>query len=500
MQTGDRRPAIQSLVVHFADNVGVALAPLRAGERHQGVTLRQDIPTGHKFALADLAAGDSVVKYRFPIGRAITPITAGDWVHTHNCATGLSTSRHYAYRPDGAALPPYTPPQPTFAGYPRADGRVGIRNELWILPLVGCVNGTGQRLADAAAAQFGHLAPDGVHCFAHPHGCSQLGEDHENTRQILAALARHPNAGGVLVLGLGCEVNGMAAFRRLLGPAEQARIKFLTLQDTQDEIEAGMALLAELAARIRQEPRVHAPISKLVIGLKCGASDGLSGITANPLLGAVSDALISCGASTVLTEVPEMFGAEPLLMNRCRDVRTFAKAVELIDGFEHYLQRYGREIDANPLRGDLAGGITTQEEMSLACIQKGGIGPVADVLPYGGEVREAGLNLLSGPGNDLCAVTALAAAGCQAILFSTGRGTPAGAPVPVIKVSSNSALAVRKPHWIDFDAGPLVDGLPMVFQLEALMADLLAVAGGRQTRSEINGQHDMAILKDGVTL
>ena len=489
-----------SLVIHYADNVGVAITPLRAGERHQGVMLLANIPAGHKFALLDIAAGEQVIKYRAPIGHATADIAAGAWVHTHNCKTNLSGVLEYVYQPQSAKLPPYQPARSMFAGYPRPDGRVGIRNELWILPTVGCVNGTARRLVQRAAAELGYLVPDGIHCFEHPHGCSQLGEDHRTTRDLLAALAAHPNAGGVLVLGLGCENNGIAELRGAMGEVDEGRVKFLCTQDVEDEMEAGMALLSELAVRVPAQPRTMEPLSKLVVGLKCGGSDGFSGITANPLLGAVSDALIACGGSTVLTEVPEMFGAETLLMSRCRNVRVFAKTVELINGFKRYFQRYGQEIYENPSPGNKEGGITTLEEKSLGCTQKGGNGPVTDVLPYAGRVRKPGLNLMSGPGNDICAVTALAAAGCQLILFTTGRGTPLGSPAPVIKVASNSELARRKPGWIDFNAGPLVEGVPMASLLEELLDKMVRTAEGEPTRSEENGYRDIAIFKDGVTL
>ena len=496
MQASRRRPASETLVIHFADNVAVALVALRAGERRQGVTLRRDIPAGHKFALCDLAPGEQVIKHRFPIGRATEPITAGDWVHTHNCAAGPSVAFDHAYRPAATPLPPYRPSRDTFAGYARTDGRVGIRNELWILPATGCLSGVARRLAAEAMAQFGHLTPDGIHCFAHSNDSSPRGGDHENTRKLLAALARHPNAGGVLVLEYARGEPG--AFRQALGAVDEHRVKFLDVLSAENEIETGLALLAELASATLQEARAQAPVSKLVIGLKCGGSDRFSGITANPLLGAASDALGACGASAVLTEVPEMFGAEALLMNRCRDVRVFAKTVALIDGFKRRLQRDGWEIHGEPSPDDREEGITTPEERSLGCTQKGGIGPVTDALAYAGQVTAPGLNLLCAPGDDPRAVTALAAAGCQLILFATGEGLPLSAPVPMIKVSSTSELAARKPHWIDFDAGPLMEGVTMVTLREGLLARLLAVAEGQRTRSEENGCRDLAIFQDGI--
>ncbi len=489
-----------SVVIHRADSVAVALTALKAGQRHQGITLLEDIAAGHKFALHDIAEGADIIKYQFPIGHAKMPISAGQWVHTHNCATNLSGILDYTYEPTGAKLALQELPRNGFAGYVRADGRVGIRNELWIIPTVGCVNGTAQRLAAEATKRYGHLAPDGIHCFTHPYGCSQLGGDHDATQRLLAAIVRHPNAGGVLVLGLGCENNHVSAFRAVLGEVDERLVKFLSIQDVEDELEAGLALLAELASRLPQKARTFAPLSKLVVGLKCGGSDGLSGITANPLLGLFSDALTVKGGTTVLTEVPEMFGAEALLLNRCKDVATFAKAVNMVNGYKRYFQRYDQEIYENPSPGNKAGGITTLEEKSLGCTQKGGTGPVVDVLDYADAVRTQGLNLLYGPGNDLCAVTALMATGCQVILFTTGRGTPLGAPVPTIKISTNMALAQRKPHWIDFDAGPLVHGVSRDTLLHGLWQLVLDVAEGQHTRNEEEGYREIAIFKDGVTL
>lgn len=500
METLEHCRRMETLVIHYTDNIAVALAPLCAGQRHQGVTLCRDIPAGHKFALRDIAQGEHLIKYRLPFGHATEPIAAGEWVHTHNCATNLSGIRHYTYEPVKTELPPCNWTRQNFSGYPREDGRVGIRNELWILPTVGCVNGTGQRLAAQATARFGHLVPDGIHCFPHPYGCSQLGEDHGRTQRLLAAMVRHPNAGGVLVLGLGCENNSIESFRQLLGPVNEDRVRFLQTQSVGDELETGMDMLAEMASRILQEPRVQSPVSKLTVGLKCGGSDGFSGITANPLLGLVTDVLTYCGGTAVLTEVPEMFGAETQLMDRCRDVQTFAKTVDMINSFKRYFERHGQEIYENPSPGNKAGGITTLEEKSLGCTQKGGTGPVMDVLEYGEQVREPGLVLLSGPGNDLCAVTALMAAGCQVILFTTGRGTPLGAPVPTIKVSTHSDLARRKPNWIDFDAGPVLEGVGWTVLRDGLLEALFDVAEGQHTRNEVNGYRDMAIFKDGVTL
>lgn len=488
--------ANKALKIHADDNVAVALDALKSGESVLGIMLLDDIPAGHKFALTAVEAGANIIKYAFPIGHAVQAIAPGQWVHTHNLKTNLGDILDYTYAPSlpGPMASPFV--GRAFQGYRRKDGRVGIRNEIWIIPTVGCVNGTAQRLERAAA----RLAPDGVHAFPHPYGCSQMGEDHEHTQKLLAAMVRHPNAGGVLVLGLGCENNHIAAFREVLGPVDEQRVKFLSTQSVSDELEEGMRLLQELADVMQKDVREAIPVSELVLGLKCGGSDGFSGITANPLLGALSDALLGAGGATVLTEVPEMFGAETLLMNRCRDQDTFEMTVDLINDFKSYFKRHGQTIYENPSPGNKAGGITTLEEKSLGCTQKGGTGVVVDVLKYSEPVAKRGLNLLTGPGNDICAVTALMASGCHMVLFTTGRGTPLGGPVPTMKIATNSDLAARKPGWIDFDAGALLGGETMASLRDQLMDRVVAVASGEMTRNEINGYREIAIFKDGVTL
>ena len=486
------------------DNVAVALAPLAAGSTHEVagrrvVTVR-DIPRGHKLALAALPAGEPVIKYGHPIGRTTQPVASGDWIHVHNLKTNLSGTETYTYQPAPTQLVPARD-QIMFNGFVRPNGEVGIRNELWVLPTVGCVNHTAESLARKFAAQLPAGTVSGVHAFTHPYGCSQLGEDHETTRKILAALAQHPNAGGVLIVGLGCENNTMASFKQLLGTADPGRFRFLVVQEVEDEITAGLQLLGELAAYAGQFKRQPVPISHLRVGLKCGGSDGFSGITANPLVGAFSDRLIARGGTTVLTEVPEMFGAETILMNRCAGPETFAATVKMINGFKEYFLRHNKVVYENPSPGNKDGGISTLEEKSLGCTQKGGAGTVVDVLDYGARLQKPGLNLLNGPGNDIVACTALAASGANLILFTTGRGTPLGAPVPTVKIASNTDLATRKKSWIDFNAGRLLDGVPMGLLADQLFESVLALANGKtETRSETNGYREIAIFKDGVTL
>ena len=483
------------------DMVAVALQPLPAGEAvNYGageVTPLSDIPMGHKVALRDIAKGEPVIKYGFPIGEATEDIPKGGHVHSHNLHTLLSGAHDYEYHPTHPALEAREPV--TFMGYPRKVGRPGIRNELWIIPTVGCVNDIAKALAEKAQ-KFVDGAVEGVYAFPHPYGCSQMGGDQENTRQALANLCTHPNAGGVLLLGLGCENSGIDQIKPHMGEYDESRVRFLISQQVEDEQAAAMALIEELAEHMKKDIRVPCPADQLVVGLKCGGSDGLSGITANPTIGVFSDLLGAMGGTTILTEVPEMFGAETILMDRCADEGLFGKTVHLINDFKEYFESYHMPVYENPSPGNKAGGITTLEDKALGCTQKSGSGPVKGVLKYGEKVATPGLNLLSAPGNDLVASTALAVSGAQLVLFSTGRGTPFGCPVPTVKIASNSPLAEKKKNWIDFDAGRLLTGMSLDALGQDLMDLVLAIANGQHTRNEINGFHDLAIFKQGVTL
>ncbi len=483
------------------DLVAVALHPLSAGTRvcpgGKEVILREDIPMGHKFALRDIRRGEAVIKYGYPIGEATEDIAAGSHVHTHNLRTLLAGVKEYSYEPTHPQQVKRAPA--TFMGYPRKTGRPGIRNELWILPTVGCVNNVARALAEKARTLAGD-GVDGVYAFPHPYGCSQLGDDQDNTRKAIARLATHPNAGGVLLLGLGCENSGIDQIRPLMGEYDGERVRFLVCQQVEDEQAEGMALLEELAARMRTERRRPCGADELVVGLKCGGSDGLSGITANPTIGVFSDLLTSMGGSTILTEVPEMFGAETILMGRCENRDLFEKTVHLINDFKEYFESYHMPVYENPSPGNKAGGITTLEDKALGCTQKSGSGPVKGVLSYAERVETPGLNLLSAPGNDLVAATALTLSGAQMVLFSTGRGTPFGCPVPTLKIASNTPLAEKKRNWIDFDAGRLLEGKTLDALGQELMDLVLKVAGGQQARNEQNGFHDLAIFRQGITL
>lgn len=488
--------------INPADNVAVALQDLHAGETIAEVVLREDIPAGHKATLCDLREGQDVIKYGFPIGHVTRDAVAGTLVD-HSCIkTNLEGLLDYSYEPSLVETAP-SAKQCSFKGFRRADGQVGVRNQIWIIPTVGCVNGVANTLAERFRAEIAgqESSVDAVVAFPHNYGCSQLGDDHQNTRHILADMVHHPNAGGVLVVSLGCENNQLGAFRELVGEVDPSRVRMFETQKVDgDEIEYGLNELRSIYDACRNDERTDVPVSELRVGLKCGGSDGLSGITANPLLGVFSDWIVAQGGTTVLTEVPEMFGAETILMNRCQDEATFDKTVHLINDFKSYFMKNDQPVYENPSPGNKAGGISTLEEKSLGCTQKCGKSIVRGVLRYGERLSVKGLNLLSAPGNDLVASTALASCGCQIVLFTTGRGTPFGTFVPTMKVSTNTPLSKRKPTWIDFNAGIIAEDTPMEEAAEAFIEYVLKVVNGEQVNSEKSGYREIAIFKSGVTL
>ncbi|MDR0669736.1 MAG: altronate dehydratase family protein [Treponema sp.] len=506
METPGERPAI--FRIHAADNVAVALRDLRGGEELSldgtALRVREDIPQGHKIALRDIGAGENVRKYGLSIGAASQPARAGSWIHVHNLRTLLTEDPVYTWRGESRENSSPAPDPPNFRVYRRPDGQTGIRNEIWIIPTVGCVNQTAlalARWADAelcAATDAGRI--DGVYAWTHPYGCSQLGEDHEATRNILRGLARHPNAAAVLVLALGCENNTLEGFKELLGPCAEGRMAFLSCQDCDDEMAKGKRLLVRLGNYARKARREQTGPEGLILGLKCGGSDGLSGITANALVGRICDCFCTWGAGAILTEVPEIFGAERILLDRCKSREVFDRTVFMIENFKTYYRSQGQVIYENPSPGNKAGGISTLEEKSCGCVQKGGHSPILGVCRYGEQVRGPGLTLLEGPGNDMVSTTALTAAGAQLILFTTGRGTPLGAPAPVIKIASNTGLARRKSGWIDFDAGRLLTENGDQVQAELLRLIAAVVSGDVKTRGEEQGCREIAIFKNGITL
>lgn len=479
----------------------MALHPVEKGERleigGQVIEAREDIPQGHKISIKSIKNGEDIIKYGFPIGHALADAEPGTWMHTHNVRTNLEGEMEYTYQPNLHYPEPVTPE--VFQGYRRKDGRAAIRNEIWVIPTVGCVNDVAKKIVrDNQDLVTGTI--DGMYTFPHPFGCSQTGHDHAQTRKLLAALVRHPNAAAVLVVGLGCENLTHEQFLEELGDFDPDRVKFLTCQEVEDEFEEARKLLTECAAYASRFDREPIPVSELVIGMKCGGSDGLSGITANPTVGRFSDMMAARGGSTVLTEVPEMFGAEGFLMNRCADEAVFKKAVEMINGFKNYFISHNEVVYDNPSPGNKQGGITTLEDKSCGCVQKGGTAPIMDVIGYGDPVVTKGLNMLYGPGNDLVSATAMTASGAHIILFTTGRGTPFGAPAPTLKIATNSQLAARKKGWIDFDAGPIADGETIEAAAKRLLDLVIEVANGKKTRAEELGYREISIFKDGVVL
>lgn len=490
--------------INECDNVIIALRDYKKDEvidlEGEKITLLEDINRGHKIAIKNINKGENVVKYGLPIGYALEDIKVGSWVHTHNTKTNLKDLNIYSYTPK------FTDRKLDLKDikvnvYKRKNGDVGVRNELWIVPTVGCVNGIAQRIKDAFLAEVGELEIDNINVLTHNYGCSQLGEDHINTRIILQNTVKHPNAGGVLVLGLGCENNQVADFKKTLGEYDGERVKFLISQEVDDEIEIGENILIELYNQMKNDKREEVSISEINFGLECGGSDGLSGITANPMLGYFSDYIIALGGTTVLTEVPEMFGAETLLMERCKDEETFEKCVHMINNFKEYFIKNGQEIYENPSPGNKKGGITTLEDKSLGCTQKSGTSKVVDVLKYGEVLKEKGLNLLSAPGNDLVATTALAAAKCHLVLFTTGRGNPYGGYIPTVKISTNTQLYEKKRKWIDFNAGRIVTENMSFEEITKEFIDyIVSVINGEKTNNEKNRFQEIAIFKSGVTL
>lgn len=489
------------LKINVDDNVVVAIQPQKAGNvitvDGQQITVLEDVPAGHKIAITDLAEGENVIKYGFPIGHAKEAKKAGSWMNENNIKTNLAGLLSYEYHPKDVTLS-IADEHRTFKGYRRADGQVGIRNEFWIIPTVGCVNGIVNKIAERLRKETGC---EEIYSFPHNYGCSQLGDDHENTKKILRDMVLHPNAGAILVVGLGCENNQPDIFEQFCGDYNKDRVRFLVSQKVQgDEVEAGLEIARELYAKMAKDVRTDVPLSELRVGLKCGGSDGFSGITANPLLGCFSDYLVAQGGTTVLTEVPEMFGAETILMDRCADKNLFDQTVSLINDFKDYFLSHGEPVGENPSPGNKAGGISTLEDKALGCTQKCGKSLVRGVMPYGERLAVKGLNLLSAPGNDLVASTALASCGCHMVLFTTGRGTPFGTYVPTMKVSTNSGLYQNKPSWIDFNAGVIAEGEDMAEVTRRFTDYVIAVANGELTNNEKNGYHEIAIFKTGVTL
>ena len=492
------------LKINPADSVVVCLVEKKKGDiisiDGQDIVLNQDTPAGHKVLIKDVRQGENIIKYGYPIGHALTDMKAGDWVNENNLKTNLKGTLEYTYTPVNEHLN-IRKENRNFKGYRRKNGDVGVRNELWIVPTVGCVNGIAERLAKKLREETGCEGLDNIYCWHHNYGCSQLSGDHENTRKVLRDICLHPNAGGVLVLGLGCENNQPDDFMQLLGDYDHDRIRLLVTQKVDgDEVEAGLQILRELYAIARQDKREDVPVSELRVGLKCGGSDGFSGITANPLVGEFSDWLVAQGGTSVLTEVPEMFGAETILMNRCETPELFQQTVSMINNFKEYFLSHGEPVGENPSPGNKAGGISTLEDKALGCTQKCGRAPVSGVMEYGDRLQNRGLNLLSAPGNDLVAATALASCGCHLVLFTTGRGTPFGTFVPTMKIATNPTLAARKPQWVDFSAGQLVEGRTMQELLPEFIDKVLSVASGEQARNEENDYREISIFKNGVTL
>lgn len=486
------------IIINDKDNVMVALEDFKKGDIVNNIEIKEDIAKGHKVTIKDINENEEIIKYGYPIGTATKNILKGSHVHIHNIKTTLSKKHDFTYQfTNNSKLKQQNR---KVNAYLRKNNKVGIRNEIWIIPTVGCVNGQAQILKQQFLKKHKITNNyDGVYAFTHPYGCSQMGEDHENTKKALQNIVKHPNAGGVLVIGLGCENNQIKAFKETIGEIDSSRIKFMICQEEKDEITKGLELLEEIYQEVITDQRTLCDLSKINLGLKCGGSDGLSGLTANPLIGMASDYIIANGGTAVLTEIPEMFGAEQVLLNRCENEEIYQKLLNIIDDFKDYYKKNNQVIYENPSPGNKAGGISTLEDKSLGCVQKSGTSLVKDVLKYAEPITKQGLNVLSGPGNDLIATTALGISGCQLVLFSTGRGTPFGSFIPTMKISTNSELASNKTNWIDFNAGELNDTTKEQIKND-FIEEIIKIIEGKYTKNEINDFHEIAIFKSGVTL
>lgn len=484
------------LRLHPKDNVALALRPLPSGARVsvEGISLftRDPIPYGHKVALVSIPKGGRIIKYGYPIGRAVRSISPGEHVHVHNTESGRAhgdTARP-VIREESSLIPRF--PQDTFLGFRRQDGRVGVRNHVLVMASVHCVNGGVERI--------GREVP-GVVALPHIYGCSQLGEDLAQTRRVLEGYVSHPNVGATLIVGLGCEA---LPTRELVDGLRDRgyRVELLLLQEiggSRAAVRKGKELAAELlgeVGKLRPEP---VPLSELVVGVECGGSDAWSGVTANPAVGAIADALVAHGGTVILSEVTEFIGAEHILAARAISPEVGKAILRAVARREGVAVEMGVDLrGAQPSPGNMEGGLTTIEEKSLGAIVKGGTTPVREFLGYGERPSARGLVVMDTSGNDLESVTGMVAGGAQVVLFTTGRGTPVGNPiVPVIKISSNTPLYERMRDDLDFDAGSILRGEPPTSVAARLAALLLEVAGGRPTQAEVWGHREFAIEPRG---
>lgn len=499
---------MSAIKLYPQDTVALATSELKKGQTvtvdGETITLLDDIPNAHKIALKDFETGEAVRKYDNIIGYASKPIKKGEWIHSHNEVTGLGKSKEYTYDFNPISIFPGESDK-TFMGYDRADGGAGIRNHLAIISTVFCANGPLRKLARMAEAKYPATENfDGIIAFDQEFGCSQTGKDLVTTCKIIAGIAKNANFGGVLLVSNGCEMAIPSVLEQYMGDYDKKRIRTLTLQEVEDEFTAGMELIDEIMEEMKDDKRTPININRLHIAMNCGGSDGYSGITANTLLGTLCDTLVKEGAIMNMTEVPEMMGAEHILMNRAADKSIFDDIVKMMYDYDAYFARYGEKAADNPTQGNKAGGLTTLEEKSLGCIQKGGHCAVMEVLEYGERATKNGFVLVSGPGNDLAGVSGQIAAGAVLTIFTTGRGTPCGFAGPTFRLASNTALATRKSNWIDYDAGRLLTAKTPE-EVEALNKELYdaimaTVNGQYRTRTEENGYYILGALKDGVTL
>ncbi|RJE79015.1 UxaA family hydrolase [Paracoccus sp. JM45] len=479
------------LVLDPADNVAI-------------LTKKGIAPAGHKIARADIAFGQAILKYGQIIGYATADITAGDHVHSHNCAFGKHDRNYRSGSGLAAAkavLARYEAPEMTFYGYHRADGRVGTRNFIALVSTVNCSATVIRRAAEelrieGALADYPNV--DGVVAFAHGSGCGMAdhGPGWDALQRVLTGHAGHPNVGAALFVGLGCEVMQISRMKRDLGQA--ARFHGLSIQEnggTRRTINAIKGRVRQLLPQVDAERRATAGVAHLRIGLQCGGSDGFSGITANPALGVACDMLAAQGASVVLSETPEIFGAERLLLDRAASPDIAGKLLERLDWWQDYAARNGASLDNNPSPGNKAGGLTTILEKSLGAVAKAGGTPLNAVLEYGQTITAAGLNFMDTPGYDPVSVTGQIAGGAQLIVFTTGRGSAFGSkPAPTIKLATNDALFSAMRDDMDLNCGDVLTGVSLTEKAGQIVDMILAVASGQHSKSEALGLGDNEFL------
>ncbi len=483
------------------DNVIVLTKAFAAGTAPvgSGVPLSRLVPSGHKIAVTDIALGEPVLKFGQIIGYASQPIAKGEQVHTHNCAMGAH-DQNYRIGDDFQAIDYVAEAsRRTFDGYRRSDGRAGTRNFIALCATVNCSATVVRHIADhfnRSGALDDYPNVDGVIALAHGTGCGMAssGEGYEALQRVLWGHATHPNVGAAIFIGLGCEVMQIGRMKAMFGSSGEERFHGLTIQETggtRKTIAAGIEAIKKLLPAVNDIKRVPIPVSELVVGLQCGGSDGFSGITANPALGAATDILVKQGGTALLSETPEIYGAEQLLVRRAASQEVGEKLIARIRWWENYTAVNGGSMDNNPSPGNKAGGLTTILEKSLGAAAKGGTLALSGVLLYAEQVKERGFVFMDSPGYDPVSATGQIASGAQLVVFTTGRGSAFGSkPAPTIKLATNSAMYKMLDEDMDINCGDIIDGVSIEAKGEEIFEKMIEIASGRQSKSEALGLGD----------